>query len=591
MIVEMRKVYVASRQAESGRLLETLRELGVMHLAPVDPQRAVAGETTVTQIDHLQRAIQVLGAVEPAATPAEADAEQAVEEVLRIERESGERRSRLGALYRQLAQLAVWGDVRLEQFDDLRAAGVDVKFYTAPNKVLGEFAGECVQPVAELSGKRSLVAVAARQGAEVALPEEAEEAPLPQRDRPGIRAEAAEIDEALKRDRQRLRELAPLAGEMRRLLVAREREARFMAAQRGGLAAGGLYAVQGWVPAEQAESLAGELSAAGITAGVDIYPPSEDEQPPTLIRYPRWARPIKGLFDMLGSMPGYREFDVSAPFMVALPIFAAMLIGDGGYGLILFLVPMLFFKKTTAALGREFTRLLAVIGAATLLWGLMNASFFGVLLYDPVIPVNMTSSSRNLIMRISFYMAAVHLSFAQVWRGIGYWPSLKTAGRVGWALFIWGMLGVVKMFVLNDSITWEGPWLYLLIVGATLAILFEKPSRNPLKMVALGLANFPLSMLSAFSDVISYVRLMAVGLASGVLAASFNELALSTGTWVLAVPVMLFGHGLNLGLALIAIFAHGVRLNMLEFSNNLGMQWLGYAYEPFARKSPEEIKA
>ena len=184
MIVEMRKVYVAARQADSDRLLEALRELGVMHLSPVDPQRAVPTETIVTQIDHLRRAIQVLGAVEPVTPPADVPVEQAVEEVLRIERESAERRSRLGALYRQLEQLAVWGDVRLEQFDELRAAGVDVKFYVAPNRLLGEFAGECVQPVAELPGKRSLVAVATRQGAEVVLPEEAEEVPLPQRDRP-----------------------------------------------------------------------------------------------------------------------------------------------------------------------------------------------------------------------------------------------------------------------------------------------------------------------------------------------------------------------------------------------------------------------
>jgi V/A-type H+-transporting ATPase subunit I len=127
------------------------------------------------------------------------------------------------------------------------------------------------------------------------------------------------------------------------------------------------------------------------------------------------------------------------------------------------------------------------------------------------------------------------------------------------------------------------------MAGAVLAILFEAPSKNPIKMVGLGLANFPLSMLSTFSDVISYVRLMAVGLASGVLASSFNELALSAGPWIIAAPILILGHGLNLGLALIALFAHGVRLNMLEFSNNLGMQWTGRQYQPFAKLIPEEI--
>ena len=155
------------------------------------------------------------------------------------------------------------------------------------------------------------------------------------------------------------------------------------------------------------------------------------------------------------------------------------------------------------------------------------------------------------------------------------------------------MLGVVNYFVLDGPypLSPDAPWLYLLISGAALAILFDSPSKNPLKMIGLGLANFPLSMLSAFSDVISYVRLMAVGLASGVLAVSFNELALSTGSWFIAVPVLIFGHGLNMGLALIALFAHGVRLNMLEFSNNLGMQWTGHAYSPFATRDTKEIAA
>jgi V/A-type H+-transporting ATPase subunit I len=168
-----------------------------------------------------------------------------------------------------------------------------------------------------------------------------------------------------------------------------------------------------------------------------------------------------------------------------------------------------------------------------------------------------------------------------LWQAFKFFPDLRFLCRTGWAIFIWGMLGVVKMFVLGGSVAWNTPWPYLLIIGAILAILFESPSKNILKMLLLGIANFPLSMLSAFSDVISYVRLMAVGLASGVLASSFNDLALNSGSWLIAAPTLIFGHGLNIGLALIALFAHGVRLNMLEFSNNLGMQWIGYSYKPF----------
>jgi F0F1-type ATP synthase membrane subunit c/vacuolar-type H+-ATPase subunit K len=166
------------------------------------------------------------------------------------------------------------------------------------------------------------------------------------------------------------------------------------------------------------------------------------------------------------------------------------------------------------------------------------------------------------------------------------YPDPRFLNRIGWALFIWGMLGLVLLFVLNWSFGWHTPWPYLMIVGWRVGHRV-RPSYSSCRQEALlGLADFPLSMLSAFSDVISYVRLMAVGLASSVLAESFNNMAVEIvngNGGILNGPVrpgFVFGHSLNLGLAMIAMFAHGVRLNMLEFCNNLGMQWTGYRYIP-----------
>jgi len=139
------------------------------------------------------------------------------------------------------------------------------------------------------------------------------------------------------------------------------------------------------------------------------------------------------------------------------------------------------------------------------------------------------------------------------------------------------------MFTLNGPNVRETPYIYLLLAGGALAILFASPSRNIPKMVGLGMAKFPLAAIGTFSDIMSYVRLMAVGLASSVLAGSFNELATTAGA-VLMVPILIFGHGLSIGLCMIALFAHGVRLNVLEFSNNFGMEWAGYPYSPFGRK-------
>ena len=607
MIVPMRKIHLVARSRQRERLLEALGELGVLHLVPVDARRAVADEETAARLRAAERALQVLSGLAPREARgkrpaarraqrglpppwaethgrpiAELTPDEAAREVLDIPRRTAERRNRLAALFHQLEQISVWGNVELKDVRELRRAGVDVRFYAMPPRAARAIQADCAEVVADLPGERVLVAVAHR-GAEATLPPEATLMPLPPRDAPTIRAEAAQIDAALRRDADRLRELTSLAPGIEAELLRLRQQVDWSIALRGAAADEHLFALQGWAPGEVAASLGEQLGARDIAAAVEVLDPAPGEEPPTLVRPPAWARPIEGLFQMLGTVPGYREFDVSIPFLIALPVFTAMLISDAGYGGLLLGATLVGYRRLARLIGAPFTQLLMIVGGVSLVWGAATASFFGFTLYRPLIPIDLSEGSRRFMMRLSFTLGAVHLSAAQLWQAIRYWPDLRFLNRLGWAMFLWGMYGVVAMFVLAEPMGWHTPWPYLLLGGAGLAVVFASPSRNPAKMIALGLAQFPLSMLSAFSDVISYVRLMAVGLASSVLAVSFNQMAMAVDSWPLAAAVLLFGHGLNLGLALIAMFAHGVRLNMLEFSSNLGMQWTGYAYRPFTQ--------
>ncbi|MBN1975375.1 MAG: hypothetical protein JW787_17180 [Sedimentisphaerales bacterium] len=585
MIVPMSKVYIVTQSYNHTRLLDVLAQLGVVHIEPVDPGKAVAETQTLQTLTTLEHAIQVLQKIEPSGKAADISPLDAANEAIDINKAIVDEKERLGTLQRTASQLAVWGNVEIKRLKHLSSLGIEVRFFSVAKKDLPALQAECIEVVAELSGKDVLIAVIDRIGT-FQNPDGAKEIPWPSTDLPAVKKEAAALDASIKQNNARLAELAGIIDKIQNERKQLKIKADFHIAQNSGLKSSALFAIQGWVPSSQADLLSENLKKHEITAAVEIMPAAEGEQPPTLIEYPKWAKPIKGLFDILGTVAGYQEFDVSVPFMLALPIFAAMLIGDGGYGAVLLLGLLLGYKKAAPALGENFTRLLIIIGAATLVWGFLCGSFFGYdKLYKPLIPVNMTDQSRYLLMQISFIMGAIHLSTAQFWQALRLYPNLCFLNKVGWGVFVWGMLGVVRMFVLGSSLAWGTPWPYLLIAGAILAILFNSPGKNIIKMVLLGVANFPLSMLSAFSDVISYVRLMAVGLASGVLAASFNDLAFSAGPWYLAIPILVFGHGLNLGLALIALFAHGVRLNMLEFSNNLGMQWIGYSYKPFKNDS------
>ncbi len=598
MITPMKKVFIAARQDDRDALLDALGTLGVLHIEPVDPAQAVAEERTLMLIDHAGRALQILDAHThdaPAGEPPALTADEAVEEVLRIQRQQSERHNRLLTLHRHVEELAAWGDLRLEQLDALATAGLTLTFATLPAADLDTIEAEFVSPIGSLRKKDTLVALVTRDGAAATLPESAETVERPAADRPTLQAEAQAIETALEHDVHELTQLVAYSDAIAAHLESLKGLAEYTAATRSGAGNEHLLALKGWVPAKVADGLAGKLADQGLHAAIQSFDPADDETPPTQVTYPMWVRPIKGLFDILGTVVGYREFDVSASFMIALPIFAAILIGDGGYGLLLTLGLGLLYPKLAGKMGKEFLQLMMVIGVTTTVWGFLANSFFGAPLpfypFDkPIIPVNMTQPSMDFMMKLSFIIGAVHLSLAKLWQVIRLAPSLKALASLGWGMIVWGMLGVIQMFIFSTPLDWSTIWLWLLAVGAGLAILFDNPSRNLAKMIGMGIANFPLALLSAFSDVFSYVRLMAVGLASAVLAANFNEMAMGIPFFPATVLILILGHSLNLALCMIALFAHGVRLNMLEFSNNLGMQWTGQDYRPFSHRQHKETE-
>ena len=633
MIVPMRKAYVVARRDDRESLLDALRDLGAVHVTPVDPSAAVAEEETLAAIGQYDRAVQILSSIEAKGIVPEISPAEAAGEAVDIDRTSAEARSRLATLGRQMDKLAVWGDVTLANFAELREGGVELELLSVPAANVSDVQGELVQTIAELPGKRVLLGVIGRDK-QVDLPEQTEPLDLPRQDRPAIRAEAAEIDAKLKRDAERLAQLALRVEAIAAERAEVARRAEFTVARRSGLADEALFAIQGWIPAARAESLGADLAAAGIVAAVEHYNPAEEDLPPTLIRYPKWTQPIKGLFDILGTLPGYREYELSGFFMIAFPIFAAMLIGDAGYGLVFLLLSGLFYKKLVKAAGKPKTNLLIVIGAATLIWGVLTANYFGItpetmaragkyMKPVPDDPSKMMAdvdaidagtdgyaacarammlvgrmwdahakTARDLLIKVSFILALVHLCMAHLRQAIGLFPDQRFVAEVGWIFVLLGMFGVIwQMFFIGLDKPWNPLIFVALIAGGVLTIGFMHPSGSPPKRIGIGFASSLLPLLGTFSDTMSYIRLMAVGLASFYIADAFNGIGAdlaSVATWAAGGVVVLFGHLLNIGLAAIAIFAHGVRLNMLEFSNNAGVQWAGYAYAPFAAAESKE---
>ena len=361
---------------------------------------------------------------------------------------------------------------------------------------------------------------------------------------------------------------------------------------------GAVSVVTGWIPVSRVKDLMDIVTSAksdlfertkAIGWGVLLRDPAEGETPPTLVEPPRAFRAVKVLFDGLGIAPGYTESDVSVPFMCYFSLFFAMLVGDGGYGAIILALTLLGWRKyrkaglaSSSPLMKSWLVLLTVFSSATIAWGILSNTWFGAGLpfADDWPTVKwLGDPTYNNMMFLCFTIGTSHLVLARLWNAVCRINSAECLPEFGWA----GVL-VFMYFVVNAIVGITAgvpPWSYWLL-GASLLLIVSRTR-------GVNLGMLPLNVMGAMGDIISYVRLFAVGYASLQVAKNFNEMAIGLDLPVAAkivpmVLILLLGHGINFALAGLSILVHAVRLNTLEFSNHKGITWSGYAFRPFRRE-------
>ena len=360
-------------------------------------------------------------------------------------------------------------------------------------------------------------------------------------------------------------------------------------------AKGAVCLVSGWLPETRIADFKSQIADAGW--GCLLRDPAEGEVPPTLIDPPKFVKPVKALFEGLGIAPAYDESDVSVPFMCYFSLFFAMLVGDGAYGVI-FLVATLFGWHKFSRFGQAMTPqalvtrswlvLMTVFSLATIAWGALSNTWFGAgIPWCADWPTVRWLSGAGApagheydnMMFLCFTIGVSHLMLARLWNGICKLNDRSCLSEFGWA-------GIVLfMYILTNSIvgifggvpTWAF-WMF----GVSFLTVFIQAKGMDKGMLFLN-------TMSVLGDIISYVRLFAVGLASVKVAENFNGMALDLGLpiwikWLPLVLILAIGHGLNLAMAGLSVLVHAVRLNTLEFSNHKGVSWAGYAFKPFMNR-------
>ena len=596
MIVDMQKVAVLSIASEEAALLAELRRLGVLHVTAKEKPERHSKEVVAEKIKTLQGVMNTLLNCPKSNKDPELPAEMVMRKVLKLSEEISQNTEAAQKIANQLSNLECWGEIDPALVKELKAKGVIVKLYQCQKEQEPEPPlGVVKKVISENKGQVAFVLVG-QEDFSLELPEVS----LPEKSTKELNLEL----EGLKnRAAQANVELDSLRGAMPVLenyLKELERRYAYASAFDSVTVDGKIIYLEGYVPDPEMPKLIEHAKAAGWGLWYEKADRS-DPNVPTLLDLPGWLKPVKVVFDFIDAMPGYNECDVSLPVMIYFTLFFSIIVGDAGYGLIYLITAIILKIKVKARAAQPAIIFLLVLSTGTVIWGLLNGAFFGIdkdLLpaFMRGLPCLRGEKSMMCVQWFCFAIALTHLAGARIWRAIIAGSVREALGNLGWMFFITcNFFAIITMivgdtfpFVEHASFQSFPVWCYSGgIIGAVLILLFS------VNWGSIGDVLYtPFNFINSFVDVLSYIRLFAVGLSGTYIATCFNSMGAmlyegQTG-WKLIVfglcgaLVIIIGHVLNIALGAMSVLVHGLRLNTLEFSNHMQINWEGKAYKPFA---------
>lgn len=581
MIIPMKKTTLFCMASEKEQALERMRDLGVVHVKHVRPPAAQAIDEARRRLREIQRALELVPktVAKPIAGMSAEDAVLRVHALFRRRKELGDE---IEKLRQEEKALAPFGNFNPEAAVALAGAGVPVKLYHAPAATQVEAPGGAALLELGKANNNVFFCVAGEHESAQGW----REFPMPGKSLEQTRAMISETLVKAGEAEEELRELAASRDAIARLETKTLEEVEFLETSESIGLSGEVIYLQGFCPEHEVRKL--EKAAVENGWGISVSDPSPEDNPPTLLKNPEWVKPINAVFQFMSLTPGYREFDISPVFLLFFSLFFAMLVGDAGYGALMIALTFWGRKKLPKVPKPAFT-LMFILSISTVVWGVITGTYFGIdigLLPTPLKAMTVEwLTTRGNVMSLCFLIGAIHLTIAYLWNISRILNSPRALAQAGWLIVIWMMYFLARSLILSKPMY---PWIG---VGIALGVGLIAVFMTPLAMIKKEWYNhmlLPLNVISGFVDVVSYLRLFAVGYASLAVASSFNNMASSMfGTVLggLAGALVLFvGHALNIAMALLGVIVHGIRLNTLEFSTKLGMEWAGMPYNPFARR-------
>ena len=586
MITQMKKYTFLVFHRDYEAFLEQLRSLGVVHIT--EKASGTAEDATLQsllqQADRLRKTI------------AQGAPDQLLQEKANVE-------SRIAATEKEAKAMAVWGDFSAERIEQLQQAGYSLHFFVCPQK---KFEAEWGTEVAVEKGQVYFVVVE-KTGEEAEQPED-------------LQAYATELTLSKKSSAALLQDVEGLKGLLaaqnarielwqKEQLPAMEQEYKETLQQidwqrvtlnTDTVAEGALKVVEGFCPIDQTAALDTMLQEQDIYFQAED--PTEEDNTPIKLRNNWFTRMFECFTGMYG-MPTYGEFDptpILAPFYL---LFFAMCMGDAGYGLVLIAFGLLVhYKKLNISMFEGLGPIITTLGVGTAVVGLFLGTFFGIPLAQAdwypealkgiIVQGKVMGYDAQMVLAIC--IGVFHICLAMVVKAICYTKRFGFKENIstwGWLLLVVGGLSALILLMLFNAPAEVTKWTLIGIAGVSaLGIyIFNKPGRNPLLNIGAGLWDTYNMATGLLGDVLSYVRLYALGLAGGMLGGAFNDLGLMvlgenpTWQWVGFVLILLIGHVLNVAMSALGAFVHPLRLTFVEYFKNSGYEGKGVAYQPFKK--------
>ena len=615
MITKMKKLTFLIHNGEYEQFLEHLRSLGVVHVIRKQ-QGAVQDQALQEDINLLGRCKNALKELEPLAGSASGaigdcpllqnEKPELVDESSTckrglspialleqydiLEAEKVVQDQVLQVLNRDRAQLLPWGDFEPSQVERLKDAGYKILFFSCP---LRAFRDEWVDKygVVEILRDKQKVNFVTVTHTDVNVDIDAEQVHLPHMSLSAIDKDIEKTQKAIDAVPVKKAQLAAQGVPVLQKAIAElDSKIDFSRVRLTGqkLADDHLLLLEGWAPAAQIDETCRALDMRGVF--YDVSDPTPDDDIPIRLSNNKFAKLFEPL-TKLYMLPTYQELDLTLFFAPFFMLFFGLCLGDTGYGLLM-IVALPIFTKLFQLINPNFSKWLVVLfGASTMLCGLLSGTFFGFNMYDLDIPFiqkmkGILYTDNSTMFTVSLCIGVVQILFGMGIKAVnlaiqcGFKYALSTIG--------WLMLLITVGVAALAGLDFKSPVVMgILIVAAVLIFLFNSPGKNPLLNIGLGLWDTYNMATGLLGDVLSYVRLFALGLSGGILANVFNSMAVGmkpdnpVAGFIVMVLIFVIGHALNIFMNILGAIVHPMRLTFVEFFKNAGYAGGGMEYKPF----------